>query len=136
MLSVHLICVGKLKEKFYLAACAEYQKRLGAYCKLEPVSYTHLDVYKRQVPHGVVGGDVADALQLPGGEPLVGVVVVEIGHPLPGPAAELAHVVGGSRGGDEGQVHLHPRPGQSPGGGHGDVVDPGNVAQGCLLYTS
>ena len=35
MLSVHLICVGKLKEKFYLAACAEYQKRLGAYCKLE-----------------------------------------------------------------------------------------------------
>ena len=35
MLSVHLICVGKLKEKFYLAACAEYQKRLSAYCKLE-----------------------------------------------------------------------------------------------------
>ena len=35
MLSVYLICVGKLKEKFYLAACAEYQKRLGAYCKLE-----------------------------------------------------------------------------------------------------
>ena len=35
MLSVHLICVGKLKEKFYLAACAEYQTRLGAYCKLE-----------------------------------------------------------------------------------------------------
>ena len=35
MLSVHLICVGKLKEKFYLAACAEYQKRLGAYCRLE-----------------------------------------------------------------------------------------------------
>ena len=35
MLSVHLICVGKLKEKFYLAACAEDQKRLGAYCKLE-----------------------------------------------------------------------------------------------------
>ena len=35
MLSVHLICVGKLKEKYYLAACAEYQKRLGAYCKLE-----------------------------------------------------------------------------------------------------
>ena len=27
MLSVHLICVGKLKEKFYLEAAAEYQKR-------------------------------------------------------------------------------------------------------------
>ena len=34
MLSVHLICVGKLKEKFYQEACAEYVKRLGAYCKL------------------------------------------------------------------------------------------------------
>lgn len=34
MYSIHLICVGKLKEKFYLAACEEYQKRLNAYCKL------------------------------------------------------------------------------------------------------
>ena len=34
MLSVHLICVGKLKEKFYADACAEYAKRLGAYCRL------------------------------------------------------------------------------------------------------
>ena len=34
MLSVHLICVGKLKEKFYLEACKEYEKRLGGYCKL------------------------------------------------------------------------------------------------------
>ena len=34
MLSVHLICVGKLKEKFYLEACAEYIKRLSTYCRL------------------------------------------------------------------------------------------------------
>lgn len=34
MLSVHLICVGKLKEKFYIEACGEYVKRLSAYCKL------------------------------------------------------------------------------------------------------
>ena len=34
MLSVYLICVGKLKEKFYLEAAAEYQKRLSAYCRL------------------------------------------------------------------------------------------------------
>lgn len=34
MLSVQLICVGKLKEKFYADACAEYVKRLGAYCRL------------------------------------------------------------------------------------------------------
>ena len=34
MLSVHLICVGKLKEKFYQEACAEYIKRLSPYCRL------------------------------------------------------------------------------------------------------
>lgn len=34
MLTVTLICVGKLKEKFYLSAAAEYQKRLSAFCKL------------------------------------------------------------------------------------------------------
>lgn len=35
MLSIHIICVGKLKEKFYIEASGEYKKRLGAYCKLE-----------------------------------------------------------------------------------------------------
>lgn len=35
MLSIKIICVGKLKEKFYTEASAEYKKRLGAYCKLE-----------------------------------------------------------------------------------------------------
>ncbi len=34
MVNIHLICVGKLKEKHFLAACAEYEKRLGAFCKL------------------------------------------------------------------------------------------------------
>ena len=35
MLNVHIFCVGKLKEKFYAQAAAEYTKRLSAYCKLE-----------------------------------------------------------------------------------------------------
>lgn len=34
MLEVHLICVGKLKEKFYTDAVSEYTKRLSAYCRL------------------------------------------------------------------------------------------------------
>ncbi len=34
MLNVHIICVGKLKEKFYIDAAAEYQKRLAPYCRL------------------------------------------------------------------------------------------------------
>ncbi len=35
MLNVKLICVGKLKERFYAEACAEYQKRLSTMCRLE-----------------------------------------------------------------------------------------------------
>ena len=34
MQSIQLICVGKLKERFYTDAAAEYVKRLSAYCKL------------------------------------------------------------------------------------------------------
>ena len=33
--SIQIICVGKLKEKFYIDAAAEYVKRLGGYCKLQ-----------------------------------------------------------------------------------------------------
>lgn len=34
MLDVTILCVGKLKEKFYIDAAGEYIKRLGAYCSL------------------------------------------------------------------------------------------------------
>ena len=37
MISISLICVGKLKEKFYTDAANEYIKRLSAYCKLDMV---------------------------------------------------------------------------------------------------
>ena len=34
---IQLICVGKMKEKFYIDAAAEYVKRLSAYCRLQVV---------------------------------------------------------------------------------------------------
>ena len=34
MLTINIICVGKLKEKFFKDAIDEYSKRLSKYCKL------------------------------------------------------------------------------------------------------
>ena len=35
MLKINLVCVGNLKDKFFIDACDEYKKRLGAYTKIE-----------------------------------------------------------------------------------------------------
>ncbi|MCI7767684.1 MAG: 23S rRNA (pseudouridine(1915)-N(3))-methyltransferase RlmH [Oscillospiraceae bacterium] len=35
MFNINLITVGKLKESYLREACAEYTKRLGAYCKIK-----------------------------------------------------------------------------------------------------
>ena len=57
MLSVHLICVGKLKEKFYKDACAEYVKRLSSYCKL-----TLAEIPEVKLPKEPTLGEVVQAL--------------------------------------------------------------------------
>ena len=33
-MNINILCVGKIKEKFYTEAIAEYKKRLSKYCKL------------------------------------------------------------------------------------------------------
>ena len=46
MLGVKLICCGKLKESFYKDACAEYEKRLQALCRLTVVRVPESDLKK------------------------------------------------------------------------------------------
>ena len=36
-MKITILCVGKIKEKFYRDAIEEYKKRLSKYCKLEIV---------------------------------------------------------------------------------------------------
>lgn len=36
-MNIKILCVGKLKDAFFLEACAEFEKRLGRYCTLKIV---------------------------------------------------------------------------------------------------
>ena len=57
MLAVRLICVGKLGEKFWADAVREYEKRLGAYCKLEII-----ELPEQRLPQTPSQGEIEQAL--------------------------------------------------------------------------
>ena len=57
MLSVRLICVGKLGEKFWAEAVKEYTKRLAAYCKLEII-----ELPEQRLPQSPSQGEIEQAL--------------------------------------------------------------------------
>ena len=42
MLNIKLICVGKLRERFYIDAFAEYSRRLSPYCKFECIELNEI----------------------------------------------------------------------------------------------
>lgn len=115
MLSVHILCVGKLKEKFYIDGAAEYQKRLSAYCKL-----TLVELPEQKLPQNPAPAQIDQALEkeagtirqkLPQGAVLVALCVEGKPHSseeLSGlvsrckqSGGSLAFVIGGSYG-------LHP----------------------------
>ena len=52
MLRVSVICQGRLKEPYYIAACAEYLKRLGAYCKAEVTELPEDGDVAARIPKG------------------------------------------------------------------------------------
>lgn len=58
MINIKLICVGKLREKFYLGAFDEYTKRLGAYCKFECI-----ELQEFRLPDNPSDSEIANALQ-------------------------------------------------------------------------
>ncbi len=52
MLRVSVICQGRLKEPYYIAACAEYLKRLSGYCKAEVTELPEDGDIASRIPKG------------------------------------------------------------------------------------
>ena len=55
MLAVKLICAGKLREKFYIEAFREYEKRLAAFCRFETVEVPEVKTLEDPSEAEVVG---------------------------------------------------------------------------------
>ncbi len=61
MLSVNIICVGNLKEKYWRDACDEYAKRLGAFCK-----FSIIEVPESRLPKSCSDADIARVIETEG----------------------------------------------------------------------
>ena len=117
MQRVMVVCVGRLKERFYIDAAAEYAKRLGRYCRLEIV-----ELPEQRLPENPSQGEIGRALareaeairaKLPPGAALTAMCVEgplrsseELADMLDAGAGRgekcLAFAIGGSFGLDEG----------------------------------
>ena len=61
MQRVTILCVGKLKEKFYIDAAAEYVKRLQRHCKLELI-----ELPEQRLPDAPSPAEIQQALRAEG----------------------------------------------------------------------
>jgi 23S rRNA (pseudouridine1915-N3)-methyltransferase len=61
MLRVNLICIGKLKEKYWRDAVAEYEKRLGPLCKFQIV-----ELPEQRLPNEPSQAQIQEGLRLEG----------------------------------------------------------------------
>ncbi len=116
MQRITIICVGKLKERFYTEAAAEYQKRLQRHCKLEI-----LELPEQRLPEDPSPAQIEQALRreadairgkLPAGAALVALCIEgktmssealanQIGRWAGSGVSHLVFLIGGS-------VGLHP----------------------------
>lgn len=61
MVTIQILCVGKLKEKYLQAACAEYAKRLGAFCR-----FSITEIPEERLPDVPSEAQIQTALQKEG----------------------------------------------------------------------
>ena len=116
MQRVTILCVGKLKEKFYLEAAAEYVKRLQRFCKLELVELPESRLPESPSPAEVQRALAAEAVaireRLPKGGAVIALCIegkpcssVELSRRMEELAVagktQLTFLIGGSVGLDE-----------------------------------
>lgn len=116
MQRVTVLCVGKLKEKFYLEAAAEYVKRLQRFCKLELVELPESRLPESPSPAEVQRALAAEAVaireRLPKGGAVIALCIegkpcssVELSRRMEELAVagktQLTFLIGGSVGLDE-----------------------------------
>lgn len=61
MLNITLLCVGKLKEAYWRDACAEYEKRLGAFCRFKLV-----EVAEERLPENPSAAQISATIEAEG----------------------------------------------------------------------
>lgn len=92
MLNVKLICVGKMRERWFVDAFSEYRKRLAAYCRLELV-----EPEERRLSEKPSDGEIRQALEKEGEEIL---------KAIPGDAFVVCLCVEGQQMPSEGMAEL------------------------------
>lgn len=100
MLTITVVCVGKLKENYWRDACAEYSKRLSAFCRLQIV-----EVSEERLPDNPSPAQITAALEeeghrlfsrIPAGAPLVALCIEGQGVTSPELSKQLSQwAVGG-----------------------------------------
>lgn len=117
MLNLTLICMGRMREKYYIAAFEEYAKRLSPYCKLSlielPEVKTAQNPSKAEIKAALFKESQEIARHIPSGSYLVAMCIEanqitseELAHIFSQKAGEgmgkLCFIVGSSFGLDEG----------------------------------
>ena len=103
-MKITILCVGKVKEKFYRDAIAEYSKRLSRYCKLEitevsdektseQATQTEIDIVKNKEDDAYVFCLAIDGKQLDSVE-----LSQKMDRLMTGGKSHLVFVIGGSLG--------------------------------------
>ncbi|MGN1097312.1 MAG: 23S rRNA (pseudouridine(1915)-N(3))-methyltransferase RlmH [Clostridia bacterium] len=62
-MTIHIICVGKIKEKYFTQALAEFEKRLGRFCVFKTT-----ELPDRKIPDNPTSGQIREVLDAEGAD--------------------------------------------------------------------